>query len=155
VWLSLTAAAEADVVDVEAVLDEAGQHRREQDERFEGKEQQHRRATREAGGGGVVEQCGVERGEGGHEDQDARVRRERDGGRLFHVGDPVRHEPVEDLEEEQHGEERDEIAVELVAEDGHREARLGDGVPAPTGAIGETVRWRVKVQGVSAHQERS
>ena len=39
------------------------------------------------------------------------------------------HQPVEQLEEEECGEERDEAHVELLAEDGHGEAGLGDGVP--------------------------
>ena len=42
---------------------------------------------------------------------------------------PGLHQPVEQLEEEECGEERDEAHVELLAEDGHGEAGLGDGVP--------------------------
>ena len=54
------------------------------------------------------------------------VRREVAGG--LDVLDAVAAEPVEDLHEEQRDEEDDELDVELLAEDGHREARLHDRV---------------------------
>ncbi len=114
---------------MQRVLGEGGGDGRAEYEVLEGEEKQHGGPALERGDDGVVEEGAVEGEEQRDERRDAHVRERGDGGRLLHVGDAVVHQPVEDLKEEERREEADEAQVELLAEDRHREARLGDGVP--------------------------
>ena len=54
-----------------------------------------------------------------------------DRRRLLHVRNPVLHEPVIDFEEEERREKCDKAHGELLAEDGHCQARLRDRIPRP------------------------
>jgi len=47
---------------------------------------------------------------------------------------------VEDLAEEQSGEQRDEAHIELLAKNGHRQARLGDRIP---GSLIQVLNFRL------------
>ena len=98
-----------------------------QAEELEPEVDHHRGALGLVHGDGVQHEGRVEGHEGGHEEDEAEVcRRGHVALSRLRVDHALGAEPVEDLEEEQRGEQTEQLRAELLAEDGQREARLGD-----------------------------
>eukprot|EP00982_Pelagococcus_subviridis_P002201 16994-Pelagococcus_subviridis.AAC.2 len=126
--LALPRAVEPAVDDVDDVLGRRRRDSRRQDYVLESEEEEHARAVLQRVRDRVVQERGVDGHERDHEDADPEMREARRGRRRLDVRDAIGAEPVKDLDEEQRREQDDEPDVELLSEDGHREARLHDGV---------------------------
>mmetsp|Transcript_31223 Transcript_31223/g.78158 ORF Transcript_31223/g.78158 Transcript_31223/m.78158 type:complete len:263 (-) Transcript_31223:239-1027(-) len=124
----------------DGVLDRRGHNAAGQDHVLESEQQEHRGARLERVRDGVLEERDVQGQKHEHEGAHAQVREARHVGACLNVLHAVAAQPVEDLDEEQRDKHDDELDVELLAEDRHRQARLHDGV---LGAVVQPLHLRL------------
>jgi hypothetical protein len=127
--LGFPASTHVQVDEVEDVSDNVGHEFDEKDSELKGEEDEHGRTARAEGVHGKSgNKADIASKQEEHQSDEPHVGACWGKRLLLKELDAVLREPVHGLDEEQHGDKGEEAHVELVAEDGHGEAALDDGV---------------------------